>query len=166
MVSISRRRRSGTPKKVMGQRRKPPVAASKRAERESDLPQLSEGPEMNVFGQNLLVVCLSGMLALPVGYCCGATANSRDGQATSARCCEAERQSRPKRPEVTESCCCQDRVNATVAAKPVKRALTPSLPATLPSNKPQLRKAWGLLPHAFFVPGERSFQSLFCVWRR
>lgn len=121
---------------------------------------------MNGFGPKLLVVCLSGMLALPVGFCCGGSANGGEDRAASPHCCRTpQKQPQQESGKLAKSCCCQERVNATVAAKPVKRAIAESLPATPPSPKPHFRNAWGLAPHAFFEPGEHSFQSLFCVWR-
>ena len=121
---------------------------------------------MNGLGPKLLVVCLSGMLALPVGFCCGAATKSAEDQAASTHCCRTpQKQSQGQKAKLAKSCCCQERVNATVAAKPLKRTLALSLPATPPSSTPHLGNAWGVVPHAFFEPGEHSFQSLFCVWR-
>ena len=121
---------------------------------------------MNGFGPKLLVVCLSGVLSLPAGFCCRAAANHGHVQTVSTRCCRSpEHESPGKAAKPAKSCCCQEWINVAASEKPLKRTLVLSLPATPASSSQRLANAPGVVLHAFLGAGEHSFQSLYCVWR-
>ncbi len=121
---------------------------------------------MSAFSTKLWIFCLSAVLAVPMAVCSSLAADDGPHPAPSSKCCSTS-ENRPSVPiQSLNSCCCQKRVNTsnTVELGDKKAGLPEPLPA-LPANL-KLAEAGQRRSHAFFENGDRSFQTLFCVWLR
>ena len=120
---------------------------------------------MNALGTKLLVVCLSGVLALPVGFCCRRPAEGSPRHTPSQDCCRSTGDEPALPVKAASSCCCQARAKTSVETKLAKRLPNLSWPAVVLSAKPHFATAWELRSHAFLGRVEHSFASFLCVWR-
>ena len=79
---------------------------------------------MNVFGSKLVVVCLLGVLALPVGFCCGGLAEGSPWNGATEHCCRNSAKQGAAPVMAVKSCCCLVWANTSVSAGPEKPCLT------------------------------------------